>query len=234
MQNKVFPVVYDLLGQLERTQMEQVEAAARLMADTIKQDGIVQAYGVGHSAAGASEICGRAGGFIPTKQLKEPSAGLYQDVPGAGETFMERVDVRPEDTLVLISNSGRNTMVIEIAIAAKAKGAKVIVVTALESSRKLTPKHKGGKNLYAYGDVVLDNCVMEGDSSIALEGLDTMICGMSSITTAVLLQAVVCRAVQLLLEDGIVPPIYKSINVDGGREFNKEYVARYADRLYRV
>lgn len=234
MENKVFGVVEDLLEQVKETQAENIEAAAALIADSFKNGGIIQAYGVGHSSAGASEICGRAGGFIPTKQLREPSGGMYQDIPGVGEQFMKRVDIRPNDTLVLISNSGRNTMVVEIAIAAREKGAKVIVVTSLEPSKNLVPKHKDGKNLYAYGDVVLDNCVIEGDASIALEGLDTMICGMSSITTSILLQATVYRAAEMLVADGIVPPIYKSVNIDGGPEFNKDLVAKYADRLYRM
>lgn len=234
MSNPVFQVVRELLADVESTQQENIEAAAQIIAETFRRGGILQAYGVGHSSAGASELCGRAGGFIPTKQIKEPSGGIYQDVPGAGETFMQRVDIRPEDTLVLISNSGRNTMCVEFAIAAKAKGAKLIVVTSLEASKRLKPKHKDGKNLYAYGDVVLDNRVADGDASIEMPGLDTKICGMSSISTAVLLQAVTYRAADILVKEGRIPPIYKSVNVDGGREFNKELKAKYEDRLYRI
>lgn len=234
MNNPVFETINALVADVQNTQMDNIEAAARLVADTFKKGGILQAYGTGHSDGGAGEVCGRAGGFIPTKKLKEPSGGMYQDIPGAGTKFMERVDIRPEDTLVLISNSGRNTMGIEIAIAAKERGASVIVVTSLEASKRLTPKHKDGKNLYAYGDVVLDNRVIDGDASISLPGLDTMICGMSSITTATLLQAVTYRAAEMLVAEGITPPIYKSINVDGGPEYNKELLAKYRDRLYRV
>lgn len=231
MGNRVFDVIRQLLDELEATQADNIEAAARLEVETFKRGGILQAYGVGHSEGGASEICHRAGGFIPTKKLRDPTFGLYQDIPGVGTQFLESVDLRAEDTLVLISNSGRNNMIVEMAIEAKRRGCGVIVVTSLEASKRLTPKHKGGKNLYAYGDVVLDNRVMDGDSSIQLEGMDSRICGMSSITTAALLQAVMCRATEIFLEEGIVPPVYMSANVDGGREYNKKLEEQYKDRL---
>ncbi len=231
MNHVVFDVVRRLLDEVETTQMDNIEAAARLEVETIKRGGILQAFGVGHSDGGASEVCGRAGGFIPAKKLREPSLGLYQDIPGVGIKFMETADLQPEDTLVLISNSGRNNMIIEMAIEAKRKGCGVIVVTSLEASKRLTPKHKDGKNLYAYGDVVLDNRVPDGDSSIRLEGMESKICGMSSITTAVLLQAVMCRATEIFLEEGIVPPVLMSVNLDGGREYNQKLREKYKDRL---
>ena len=91
-----------------------------------------------------------------------------------------------------------------------------------------------GKNLYEISDVVLDNCTPEGDSCIDLEGFDGKICGMSMITTSVLVQAVTYRAAEILIEKGITPPIYKSQNIDGGREFNEALEAEYIDRLYRI
>jgi uncharacterized phosphosugar-binding protein len=60
------------------------------------------------------------------------------------------------------------------------------------------------------------------------------ICGMSTIITGILLEAVVCRTVEIMLDKGIVPPIYKSQNIDGGREYNEEIEKQYIDRLYRI
>lgn len=234
MENKVYSCVIDLVHQLETTQKENVEKAARLFANALKNGGMLQAFGSGHSQAGASELCFRAGGFIPTKQIKEPAGGAYEGIEGVGSSFMKKVDVREHDVVVLISNSGRNPLPIEIAIGAKEKGAKVVVITSLGASKKLTSKHSSGKNLYEFGDVVLDNCVADGDAMIELNGLDTKICGMSAITTAVLVQAAVCRASQMLLEEGIVPPVFKSQNIDGGPEYNDALLAKYFDRMYHV
>ena len=126
-------------------------------------------------------------------------------------------------------------MPIEVALKAKEKGATTIAVTSLEVSKKLKSKHSEGKNLYEVCDYVLDNRCPEGDAAIELEGMDGLkICGMSTIITGILLQAVVCRAVEIMLEKGIVPPIYKSQNIDGGREYNEEIEKQYLDRLNRI
>ncbi len=82
--------------------------------------------------------------------------------------------------------------------------------------------------------MVLDNRTIEGDSTIEVEGLDTRVCGMSTITTAVLLQAVTLRTVEIMLERGYTPPIYKSQNIDGGREYNEALEEKYIHRLYRI
>lgn len=234
MENKVYSVVEDLVKKVKETQAENVEKTARIFADTLKNGGLLQAFGSGHSQAGASELCHRAGGFIPTKQIKEPAGGAYESIEGVGSSFMRKVDVRPDDVVVFISNSGRNPLPIEMALISKERGAKIVVITSLATSMNVTSRHSSGKKLYEIADVVLDNCVVEGDSSIDLDGLDSKICGMSSITTAVLIQAAVYRAAEMLLEEGIVPPVFKSQNIDGGPEYNERLVAEYFDRLYHM
>ena len=37
-----------------------------------------------------------------------------------------------------------------------------------------------------------------------------------------------------MVEKGHVPPIYKSQNIDGGREYNENLEKKYIDRLYRI
>ena len=232
--NKVFNVVRSLVNDIEATQMDNIEAAAKAVAQCVKDGHIIQAWGSGHSAAGAMEVAHRAGGFIPSKRLMEPSNGQYEGVEDVGTVFMKKVDVRPGDVVFIISNSGRNPLCLDIALGCKAKGGLIIGVTALEASKDLKPKHSCGKNLYEVSDIVLDNRVPEGDSCIELDGFDGKVCGMSMITTSVLIQAVMYRAMEMLIADGITPPVYMSQNVDGGREFNENLEKQYIDRLYRI
>jgi len=232
--NKIFPLVDSLIAQIKETEMDSVEKAAELIANSIIDGGILQAFGAGHSNAGALELTHRAGGFIPSKNIKEPAGGVYESIEGVGTSFMKKVDVRPEDVVVIISNSGRNPLPVEIAAGAKAKGAKIIAVTALEASKQLKSRHSSGKNLYELADVILDNKVPLGDSAIDLDGADAKVCGTSTITTSILLQALTYRAAELMVEKGHRPPIYKSQNIDGGREYNEALEAKYIDRLYRI
>jgi len=234
MRNLVFTKTEELLKQVEETQQEAIEQVAQAIVETLDKGGILQAFGSGHSIAGAKEICHRAGGFIPTKEIKEPAYGAYESVEGVGKNFMKKVDIRENDLVFIISNSGRNPLPVEMALGAKAKGGKVVAVTSLGASKNLKPKSSCGKNLYEVADYILDNCVPEGDAAVEVPGFEQKICGMSSITTGVLLEAVVCRAVEIMLEQGKEPLIYKSQNIDGGREFNEAIEKQYLDRLYRI
>lgn len=234
MRNKYFEVVEDLLKEVEETQKDNITAGAKLIADSIMSGGILQAFGSGHSHAAALEITSRAGGLIPSKSIKEPSLGIYESIEGVGAKFTQRLDVRKEDVVVIISNSGRNPLPIEIAIYCKEKGAKVIVVTSLESSKQLTSKHSSGKNLWEFADVVLDNKVPFGDSSVEVDGLPVKVCGTSSVSAAVLENAMVLEAIEIMVEKGFTPPVFMSGNVDGGPEFNEKYLHKYFDRLYHI
>mgnify|MGYP000846282452 CR=1 FL=1 len=235
MRNKVYVTVESLIKEVEETQHENVEKVATVLANSIENGGLLQAFGSGHSYSSALELTHRAGGFIPSKNIKEPALGAYEAVEGVGTTFMKKVDVRPNDVVFVISNSGRNPLSIEVALKAKEKGAVTVAVTSLEVSKKLKSKHSGGKNLYEVCDYVLDNRCPEGDAAIELEKMNGVkICGMSTIITGILLEAVVCRTVEIMLDKGIVPPIYKSQNIDGGREYNEEIEKQYIDRLYRI
>jgi len=232
--NEVFSKARELVDKLENSQQENIMAAAKCIADTMEAGGILQAFGSGHSLAGAMELCNRAGGFVPTKNIKEPALGKYESVPGVAEIFLREVEILKEDTVFIISNSGRNPLPLEIAVQAKERGAKVVAVTSINASSKLSSFHKSGKRLFEIADVVIDNQVPDGDASIELEGLDTKICGMSSITTAVALQATVLEAAKMLLAKGIQPPFYKSANIDGGKEYNYTLVDKYFNRMFHI
>ncbi|MEG0832464.1 MAG: SIS domain-containing protein [Oscillospiraceae bacterium] len=234
MENQVFATARQLIKKLEDSQGANITAAANSIADAFMNGGILQAFGSGHSNAGALELCHRAGGFVPTKAIKEPAGGAYEAVPGVGEIFLKKVDIRKNDVVFVISNSGRNPLPLEIASQAKERGATVVAVTSVSASSKLTSKHKSGKRLFEIADIVIDNMVPDGDAAITVEGIDTAICGMSTITTAVALQAVVLEAAQILLSKGQNPPFYKSQNVDGGAEYNETLLGKYFDRLYHM
>ncbi|MGB7594498.1 MAG: SIS domain-containing protein [Erysipelotrichaceae bacterium] len=234
MRNEYFKVIEDLLKEVEATQSANIRKAGELIAESIMSGGILQAFGSGHSYAAAIEITNRAGGLIPAKAIKEPAGGMYETIEGVGALFLKRSDIRKDDIVVLISNSGRNPLPIEIALKCKEVGAKIIVVTALESSKELSSKHSSKKNLWQFGDVVLDNRVMKGDSSVEVPGLPVRVCGTSSVSAAVMLNAAVLEAIQIMVSKGYVPPVYMSQNIDGGPEFNERLSAQYADRLNRL
>lgn len=223
--------IVEKLNSIDANQEEAIEKAGHLIAETIKNGGVVQSFGSGHSYGNALEISGRAGGFIQTKIINEPSRGIYESVEGNGTLFMNHLDIRPEDVLILISNSGRNPFSIEMAMKAKEMGIPIIVVTAYDVASHSTSRHSSGKMLHEFADVILDNKSVFGDACVEVEGLPVKVGGTSLYTGCMLLDMAVMCAMEELLAQNITPPVFLSANVDGGPEYNQKMLDQFKDRL---
>jgi uncharacterized phosphosugar-binding protein len=226
-------------------QAEGVARAARLIADALRDDGIVQAFGTGHSESLATEIAGRAGGLVPTNKIAVRDLVLYGDAPreiladpklerdpGIAHRLYELTAPHPRDVFVIASSSGINGCVVEMARLVKEHGHPLIAVTSAEHTARATPRHPSGQRLSDVADVVLDNGAPFGDALLPLPSGGT-VCAVSSITGAYLAQMVNAEVVRLLVEAGVTPPVYLSANVPGGDEHNQELEDRYAGRIRR-
>ncbi|MEU8569000.1 SIS domain-containing protein [Streptomyces pathocidini] len=234
-----------VIDRVVATQSKGVSAAARILADSLLADGVVQAFGTGHSESLATEIAGRAGGLVPTNKIAVRDLVLYGDAPGElltdpklerdpsiAHRLYELTAPRPSDAFVIASNSGINGCIVEMAQLVKERGHALIAVTSLEHTAGVTPRHPSGKRLTDFADVVLDNGAPYGDSLLPLPSGGS-VCAISSITGALLAQMVCAEVVQLIADAGQVPPVYLSANVPGGDEHNKELEDRYAGRIRR-
>ncbi|MGC9125688.1 MAG: SIS domain-containing protein [Caldisericaceae bacterium] len=231
---KYFEVIKGFLPLLEQEQ-ENMEKAGQIIADTIMNGGIVQTFGSGHSYGGAIEIAGRAGGLLPVKAVYEETFGRYERIEGVGSEFVKYWDLRENDCVIIISNSGRNPFIIELALFAKSKKVPLIAVTALEVSKKTPSRHSSGKRLFEIADVVLDNHSVDGDAAVEIEGLRAKVGGTSSISTDLLLNQTVIFAIEEMLSKGFEPPVLLSANIDGGPEFNERLMEKYKESVgYRI
>jgi len=224
---------------------DSVAAAARLLADCVAADGIVQAFGTGHSQATALEIAGRAGGLIPTNRiglsdlvarggedLSVLSDPLLERSPGLGKRLYELAAPHPRDVFVVISNSGVNNSIVDFALHVKDAGHPLIALTSLRHTRSVPALHAGGKRLADVADVVLDNGAPTGDALLPLPDGGSL-CGISTITSAMLVQMTVAEAVGLMTAEGHQAPVYVSANVPGGFERNLVLERHYGERLHR-
>ncbi|WP_028852398.1 sugar isomerase domain-containing protein [Thermocrispum municipale] len=225
---------------------EPVDAAAELIADAVRSDGIVQAFGTGHSQAVALEIAGRAGGLIPTNRIRltdlvvvggdQPDVladQLLERQPGLAERLYELAGARTGDVFVIASNSGVNAVISEMARLVKDKGHPLIAITSMEHTSRVTPSDPEGRRLADFADVVLDNGAPYGDAVLPLPGGGTA-CGFSSLSAGLLVQMMVAEAIRKLVDAGVEPPVYVSSNVPGGFERNREIEKRYEGRIRRL
>ncbi|MER7369099.1 SIS domain-containing protein [Nonomuraea wenchangensis] len=236
--------VLELARRVAESQAEPVRRAAALLVSALRAGGVVQAFGSGHSEAVAMEIAGRAGGLVPSNRLSPRDLVLYGGrPPGVLTPELERdpavaheiyalAPVAPQDVFVLISSSGINGAVVELARLVKDRGHPLIALTSVAHSAGMTSRHPSGSKLMDLADVVLDNGAPYGDAILDLPGGGSY-GAVSTITSALLAQMVVTEAVDELVALGETPPVYLSVNVTGGDEHNKALESRYQGRIRR-
>lgn len=234
--------IIELVRHVGEGQRERVREAAALIVSCLDADGVVQAFGSGHSEALAMEIAGRAGGLVPTNRIALRDLVLYGDEPQSiledpllerdptvAKRLYELAPVSENDIFVLASNSGINGMVVELALHVKQKGHRLIAFTSTQHTARSTPLHPSGKRLAEIADVVLDNGAPFGDVV-----LPNQTGAVSSVTAAVLAQLIVTEVASIIEARGQKPPIYLSANIPGGFEHNLQLEAKYAGRIRRT
>ncbi|MFV2115460.1 sugar isomerase domain-containing protein [Micromonospora sp. LOL_025] len=237
-------VVTDTMNRVAESQREAVGRAADLIAEAVRADGVVHAFGTGHSEALAMEIAGRAGGLVPTNRIAlrdvvlrggapaDVLGPLLERDPAVAHRLYELAPIGPRDVFVLASNSGVNGAMVEFASLVREKGHGLIAVTSAQHSGQMTSRHPSGRKLADFADVVLDNGAPYGDATLPLPG-GGAVGAVSSITAALLAQQITIEVVARLLAAGERPPVYLSANIAGGDEHNNALEARYAGRIRR-
>src|SRR5437899_10175736 len=110
-----------IIGAVSEQASGPIQPAADLVVASLRANGVIQAFGSGHSEALAMEIAGRAGGLIASNRIAlrdlvllggEPpellrSAELERD-PAYSRKLYELSAAREGDLFVIASNSGVN------------------------------------------------------------------------------------------------------------------------------
>jgi uncharacterized phosphosugar-binding protein len=233
---RYFAHVQETLQEILDQELPNIQKAADFVTDSCKAGGRFYVFGTGHSHMIAEELYLRAGGLALVHGILPPELMLHE-MPNKS-TYLERVEgyaqslaalyrIEAKDTVMVISNSGRNAVPVEMCLAAKAVGARVIAMTNLRHSTGCTSRHSSGKKMYEIADVTLDNHGQPGDAAFPIEGLDTCIGPTSSIAGITIAQALICQVVDNLVKAGITPPVFKSSNVDGGDAHNNRMFEKY-------
>jgi uncharacterized phosphosugar-binding protein len=221
-------------------QTEKIEQAAKWIAECLANDGFIYTSGTGHSHIFAEEIFYRAGGFARVVAILDEALMLHKDASysteverqeGYAARLLEGFPLSEKDVFIISSNSGRNTVSIEMAMIAKEKGSKVIVITNLKHTQSVSSRHPSGKKLFEIADLYFDNGGEIGDASVTLEGLDFKVGATSTATGAVILHGMMVQAAENLIEMGIKPEVFSSSNSDEGEEHNEALIRKYKGRI---
>ena len=230
-----FEKVKEILDEVLVYQKENIEKSAEEVARVLENEGMIFAFGTGHSHMLAEEVFYRAGGLVKVYPILKGPLMLHESasvssrmerLPCYADILMDDLkDAKEGDVLFVFSNSGRNTVSIDIALMARKKGMKVICITNLKHARSDSSRHESGLMLHEVCDIVIDNCGVVGDACMDVGGIMTG--PTSTIAGCCILNAIVCEAVDMMMEKGLKPEVWCSSNVDGGDEINDVYINKY-------
>jgi uncharacterized phosphosugar-binding protein len=153
----------------------------------------------------------------------------FERTGNLGPLVLSRYGLTERDAIMIFSNSGVNAVPVEIALAAKASGAVVIAVVALDYAAS-TPAGPSGRKLADVADIVIDNHGVPGDALVEVGATGLRTGPASTISGAFILNAILTEVAWRLAEQGGPPPIYISANMPGAAEHNRDLVERYRPR----
>ena len=239
-QIEYYEIVKKQMEQQVNEEAAAIEEAAQCCAASVCADRVIHVFGSGHSQMFAWEVFYRTGGLVPVNALILPHTALFpkaklstitERMEGFAATYLDLENTAATDTMIIVSISGRNGMIVDMALAAKAKGMKVIALLSRAFHDGVSSRHSSGKKLGDIADVVIDVKCVSGDASLALEGLPEKVGGTSTVLGMLLMEMIMVRTMEICVEKGHKPDVWVSSNLDIGDKINAEHIKNYASKI---
>ncbi len=178
------------------TQKQNIIDACKMGYDSILKGKKFYVLGTGHSHVVPEELYARLKGtdfFTPIimpefmlHQFPGKSSAIERLAPFA-DIVLGMYPLEEGDTMMLVSNSGRNGLLFELAQRTKEKKANLITMVNHEQAKVIPSRHSNGKNMIHFADAIIDNCGAYGDAGHDL-GDGLMTGSTSNMTTLMIAQ----------------------------------------------
>lgn len=228
----------ELLTDLQQD-CEQVENAAGLIAQSLQNDGLIHVFGTGHSHMLAEEMFYRAGGLGAVNPILEENLMLHINASKSTElernpelaiNILTKHKLRKGDIFIIASNSGGNALVEAIGNQVRDQGLTLIAITSLKHATSPAARVHGRK-IHEIADITIDNLGEVGDATISYPGLEEKTGPTSTVLGAAIVNALVVRAVEIMIENGHKPEIFSSSNTSLGDSRNSELLSILKERV---
>ncbi len=241
--------VRSALDAIEATQLDLIRQAAVHFATTIKKGRLVHVFGTGHSRMAVEEMFPRYGsfpGFHPIVELSmtyhnpvvgangQRQAMFLENVQGFGPVLWRNFATSPDDALLAISTSGCNAVTIDVALEARRLGMVVVALTSLDHAEASSSRHESGKKLHEVAALNLDQKAPAGDSAVWVDGLETPVAPLSSVTGCAIINLIKAEVARLLTEAGCPPKVLTAACHLGDERARQLFEETYDDYRRRV
>ena len=223
--------IIDCLSTIEKEEEEKLSCASKLVADVIKNDGIIYVFGCGHSHLPGLDTFYRAGGLANVSPILDTDLMLHngaakssrmEKMSGLATEIFRRYCITKNDIIFILSASGKNQVPYEMGLLAKENGIKTIGISSSSYFEK------GGK-LHTAVDIAIDCKVPYGDACIDVG--DIKMGGLSTAAACFILNTCLINGSKIAKSEGAKPPIYLSGNIEGGKDHNVLLENKYFKRV---
>ncbi|MBI1177896.1 sugar isomerase domain-containing protein [bacterium] len=221
------------------TQRAKLDLAAQWLGEALAADHWLYAFGTGHSHMLAEEIFYRAGNLGRANPILDDRLMMHKEAieatylerkQGLASEILAQYPVEAGDVLIVASNSGRNAVPIELAMVGREKGMKVIAITNMAQSLAWPSRHSSGIRLCDAAELAIDNCGINGDAAVYLNGLEGKVGPTSTITGAFIVNAIIVGGIEHALKLGHTPEVFISSNTNGD-DHNDRILQKYKSRV---
>lgn len=235
--------VQALLTTVQKDEAPNINKAIELLLQANLSKHSIYIFGASHAGILAEEMYYRAGGMMTINAIfgrelmldRKPITftSKMERLEGYGTALASTVPFQKDDVLILHSVSGRNPVIIDLGLAAKARGVKIIALTNLTYSKSVTSRHSSGKRLFEIADVVIDNHGDIGDATCPIPEINQKVGPTSTVIGAAILNTIIVEVCQQMVQHGIQhPPIFYSANLDGGDKLNRQLHDEYRSTIH--
>lgn len=232
-----------------KAQLPLIQQTAGMFARTILAGQMVHVFGSGHSRILVEEMWPRYGsfpGFNPIVELSltfhnlvigangQRQAMFLENVSGLANRILRNFDLKPGDSALVISSSGCNVVPVEMAEEFQKRGVKVASIISTTHSEASTSRHREGKKLQDFSDIVLDTGAPVGDAMVKIDGLETPVAPGSTVGGCLLVNTVKAEVAQILTQSGLPPKVLTAGAVVGPERATELFEAAYDEHARRI
>jgi uncharacterized phosphosugar-binding protein len=239
----------NVMSSIERTQLDNIQKAAEVMANSIQAGRWVHTFGCGHATLPIEEMYPRIGGFVGFHPMIELPLSFFTRITGEmgvhqflfleraegyGVEIMKGYNFDPKDTMWIFSHSGINNVNIDIALESKKRGMTVVVFGSAAAAKGKKTRHSCGKTIFDIADIVVDSCVPAGDASVDLKNHQDKIGPISTMAFVTTVWMTITTVAEILADRGVHLHIHPSHNVPGDTTARERLDAALAEYKRRV
>ncbi len=219
---------------IRTTQRGAIEEAAEAVAKSLATKGALLVMDTGHMLR--YEAFYRAGGLmaiapfsysleidnpVDQRQVERSSEETAALETRTVALALDQSKVKAGDIMILNSNSGRTSNVIELALQCKERSVTTIGIASKAQMTGCDVAHVSGHKLFDVADICVDNCAPFGDAALEVKDNEKM-CPMSGMAGTYCLWAIQAEAVERLQARGVNPTIFRSVHVSGPEYIEKQ------------